>query len=332
MESVGDLARSLVLRTNQLRLRQEMDQLAVEVATGFVKDSAQHLHGDTSALQSIDRVLSRLDTFRVASAEASLVAGAMQTTLAEIQERGETLSQTLISAELTPNSALLNTMSEDGANALGQVLNGLNRSVAGRFLFSGTATDRPAVTDLDSMMTDLRAAVSGQTTLSGVNAQLDMFFGAGGGFETTVYQGAAEGLAPMRLSETESVSLDIQATDAAFRAQLKPLAMAALAADAALGFDPTLQVDMLAQSGRDLLAAQQEMVELRAGLGMAEARIEEGAARNGAERTAMSLARLELVGTDQYETAARYENIRGQLESLYAITVRSQRLSLAEFL
>ena len=73
------------------------------------------------------------------------------------------------------------------------------------------------------------------------------------------------------------------------------------------------------------------MVELRAGLGALEARIEETTTRNAAETTAMSLARLDLVGIDQFDTAARYENTRSQLEALYAITVRSSRMSLTEF-
>ena len=54
MQSVGDMARALVLRTNQVRLREEMDKLAVEVSTGFVTDSAKHLNGDLTSLQEID--------------------------------------------------------------------------------------------------------------------------------------------------------------------------------------------------------------------------------------------------------------------------------------
>ena len=332
MESVGDLARTLVLRTNQVRLRQEMDQLAVEVATGFVRDPAQHLKGDTTGLLAVDRALSRLEAFRVNGAEAALITGAMQSTLDVIQSRSETLSQTLVSAELTPNSSLLTTMSDDARNTLGQVVNGMNRSVAGRFLFSGTATDQPALPDLETVMDELRTAVAGETTLAGVEAQLDAFFGPVGGFEDTLYQGSDTGLADLRLSETESASVDIKATDDAFRALMKPIAMAALAADTSLAFDTALQVEMLAKSGRDILGAQQPFVEMRAQLGMLEARIEESTTRNSSERTALGLARLELVGTDEFETATRYENVRGQLESLYAITVRSQRLSLAEYL
>ena len=41
MDVVGDMSRALVLRTNQVKLREEMDQLAVEVATGFVRDPGQ---------------------------------------------------------------------------------------------------------------------------------------------------------------------------------------------------------------------------------------------------------------------------------------------------
>ncbi|CUH79690.1 flagellin [Tropicibacter naphthalenivorans] len=332
MESVGDMARALVLRTNQAQLRSEMDQLAVEVATGLVKDPAQHLKGDLTGLMAIDRTLSKLDTYRVNTTEATFLTGSMQTALDEIQSRTELLSQSLISAELTPNSSLLSTMAQDAENAFAQVLNGLNRSVAGRFMFSGTATDRPAVQDVDTFLGDLRTAVSGSVTLADVETALDTFFGAGGTYETTTYQGSTAGIAPLRLSETETANVDIRATDPVFRDVLKPLVMAALSTDGSLGLSQDVQVEMLAKAGRDLLGAQQGMVELRAGLGALEARVEETTARNSAERTATSIAKLDLVGADAYETATRYETIRTQLESLYAITARSQRLSLAEFL
>jgi flagellar hook-associated protein 3 FlgL len=332
MEVIGDLARALVLRTNQVRLREEMDQLAVEVATGFVKDPAQHLNGDLTGLQAIDRTLARLDAYRINTTEATFLTGSMQTALDEIQTRTELVSQSLIAAELTPNSTLLAALSDDAENGLGQVLNGMNRSVAGRFLFSGTATDREAVQRIDDLLADVRAALTGQTTLAGVGTVLDSFFGTGGTYETVTYQGANTGLQPLRLSETETASVDIRATDPVFRALLKPLVMAAVASDTSLGFAPEVQVDLLTTAGRDLLAAQQDIVELRAGLGALEARVEETRTRNAAETTATQIARLDLVGADQYETASRYENIRSQLESLYAITARSQRLSLAEYL
>lgn len=332
METVGDMARALVLRSNQARLRAEMDQLAVEVSTGFVRDSAAHLQGDTSALLGIDRALEKLEVYRVNTASAQFLTGTMQTTLAEVQDRSEGLSQVLLSAELTPNDALLQTLSEDGGAALDQVVNAMNRSVAGRYLFSGTATDTAPMPPVADLLADVRSALTGAPDLAAVDAALDLFFDPGGAFDTVTYQGSDTGLAPLHLSETESATVDIRATDDGFRALLKPMLKAALATDTALGFDRSLQVEMLGSAGRDLLGAQTEVVTLRASLGALEARLEETTVRIASERSATSTARLDLVGTDQYETAARYENIRGQLESLYAITARSQRLSLAEFL
>lgn len=332
METVGDMARALVLRSNQARLRAEMDSLAVEVSTGFVRDSAGHLKGDTSALLDIDRALEQLEVYRVNTASARFLTGTMQATLAEMQDRSEGLSQVLLSAELTPNDALRQTLAEDGANALNQIVSAMNRAVAGRFLFSGTATDTAPMPEADALLGDVRTALTGAGDLAAVDAALDLFFGPGGGYETGTYQGSDTGLAPQQLSETETATVDIRATDPAFRALLQPILKAALATDPSLGFAPALQVEMLSSAGRDLLGAQTEVVQMRAGLGALEARLEETTVRIAAERSATSTARLDLVGTDQYETAARYESIRTQLESLYAITARSQRLSLAEFL
>lgn len=332
MQSVGDMARALVLRTNQVRLRAEMDELAVEVSTGLVRDKARHLGGDTSGLLAIDRSLERLEAFRVSTAEASLLSATMQTAMDEIQTRSETLSLSLISAELTQSPELLTTLSQDALDAMSQTLAGLNKTVAGRYLFSGTATDQPAVLGIDDMMAALRTAVAGQTTVAGIDTELDTFFGAGGVFETTIYQGSATDLAPLQVSETESVNIGIRADNDVFREMLKPMAKAALALDGSLALDPQVQIEMLSEAGSEVLGAQAAVVELRASLGAAEARIENTSARIEAERTATSLAKLELIEADAYDTASRYENVRGQLESLYAITARSQRLSLAEYL
>ncbi|MBE9635921.1 flagellin [Salipiger mangrovisoli] len=333
MDTVGDLARSLVLGTHHTRLNRELDKLGVEIATGFVRDPARHLQGDVTGLVALDRDLSRLEAFRISTTEASARAATMQTTLEEIQSRAELLSQVLLSAELTPTQEMRDTFSEEARNAMGQVLAGLNRNIGGRFLFSGTANDTPAVAGLDDMLADLGLALSGQTTASDIDTALDAWFdSSGGGFETTGYLGSTEDPSPIRIGSGEQVALAVRGDDPVFRALLKSVAKAALATDVSLGLAPEVQTELLSQAGRELLGHQQGLVELRAGLGAKEARIEEVTARNAAERTALSMTRVDLVGADSFEAAARYENVRAQLESLYAITARSSQLSLVDFL
>lgn len=333
MDTVGDLARTLLLRTAHTRLNRDLDTLGVEIASGFVRDPAAHLGGDVSGLIAIDRTLAKLETFRLNTSEASHLAGTMQTTLEEIQDRGGTLSQVLVSVELTPNDEMFRTLSENAASALDQMINGLNRSVGGRFLFSGTATDTPPLIDSEEMLSELQALLAGETTVAGIETKLDTWFDTpGGGFETIAYRGSTTSLAPLRLSENESARLDIRADDQVFRETLKSVAKAALAADETLALTAETKTALISHAALELQGAEARMVETRAGLGAVENRIEEATARNSAERTATSMARLELVGADQFETATRYENTRAQLESLYAITVRSSRLSLVEYM
>ena len=74
------------------------------------------------------------------------------------------------------------------------------------------------------------------------------------------------------------------------------------------------------------------MVIVRAEIGSAQAHIENASARNAAEKTALEISRNELVAVDPYETATRLEAVRNQLDTLYALTVRMSRLSLAEYM
>ncbi len=46
----------------------------------------------------------------------------------------------------------------------------------------------------------------------------------------------------------------------------------------------------------------------------------------------MEIARTELIGADPYDTATEMEAVQGQLETLYTVTARLSRLSLADFL
>lgn len=333
MDTVGDLARTLVLRTHQARLNATVDNLAVEIATGFVTDKASHLGGDITQLLSIDSTLAKLETYRVNTSEATLFTSTMQTTLDEIQTRAASLSQDLLKVELTQTDEMFRTLSTSAESSLDQMMNGLNRSIAGRFLFSGTATDTPPLVDSEEMLAELATVLSGETTVAGVETALDTWFDtAGGGFETFAYKGSTTSLAAMRLSTTESAQVDIRADDDVFRDTLKAVAKAVLASNDSLAFSKDVKSELISNAAVDLQTSQASVVELRAELGALESRIDETTTRNSTERTAMMIARTELVGTDGYEAATAYENTMSQLEALYTMTSRASRLSLVGYL
>lgn len=333
MQSIGDMAQALVLRHQNTQVRQHIDRLGFELSTGVVRDKAKHLAGDMTALATLDRTLSVLDGFRIATTEAAHVTKVMQNALGNIQDRSEDMSLKLIQTDLLNSDALRETLAGEALAALGAVMGDLNQSAAGRMLFGGVATDRTSIVEAESLMTDLHAQLAGQTTLAGIQDQLNAWFDTpGGGFETQTYLGSQTSLAPIKLSPSDSAALNIRADDPVFRETMKSLALAAISSDLTLNFSQDLRSEMLSAAGSGLLQTQLSLTGLRAGLGALEQRIEETVTRNSAEKTTTQLARLDLIGADPYETAAQLENAQLQLESLYTVTVRASRLSLAEFL
>ena len=182
------------------------------------------------------------------------------------------------------------------------------------------------------MLDALRTEVAGETTLAGVQAVFDTWFGPGGDFEMIGYTGDTKDLSAFALGNGESVDLALRGDDASVRVLLKNAAMAALASDTSLGFDQTLQSEIVVAAGEGLAFQQNGLTEIRADLGYAQSRIEESATRIAAERTSFQMARTELLSVDPYETVTRLEDVQFQLEGLYTVTARLSRLSLTDYL
>jgi flagellar hook-associated protein 3 FlgL len=332
IQSIGDLAQSLMLRQQNAGLKQTMQRLTSELSTGRVQDTSKHLSGDYSRLTDIERSMTLLNGYKTAGDEAAVFASATQSALERMQNVTSDLGTNLIQISSSTLSTVLETNS---ATALGQfesLVSALNTDVAGRGLFSGAATDRAAVLGADDLLADLKAAMAGATTAADMRTAADAYFGPSGGFETTGYVGSNTAIAPMALRDGEKVVLDIKADNSAFRDMLKETALAALATDPAFGLTRLDQAEVMNSAGQNLLTVQDDLTSLRAGVGFAESRIENFQTRTEAERISIEYAKGALLAVDPYEAATRLEDAQFQLESLYSVTVRLSRLNLTSFL
>ncbi len=330
MTSLGDLAQSVMLRNQSVAVRQNMNRLAQEVTTGLTSNLTKHLQGDFTYLSDIERNLTLIDAYRVSSLEAAGMSGTMQTALAGLQD----LSMDLGSVLLTSANYAQQTVTRTAAdNSWERSVAVLNTQFAGRSLFSGSATDKPALADSGVIRTTIRDYIGVETSAAGIRSLVDQWFDTpGGGYETVAYLGSQTGLAPHRLDPKSQVSLDLRADTAAIRDVLKFTALAVLATDPALTLSDQDRASLQRQSGEGLVQAQETIAYLRADLGFAEAKIEDSRVRLASERTSFELARNELIAIDPFDTATRLAEAQTQLESLYAVTARLSRLSLAEFL
>lgn len=330
--TLGDLSQSYSMRRRNVELRQEIDTLTKELASGQVANVREVLGGNYSYLTQIEQRKQLLQGYSIATAEAALFTDAVQNTLGMVEQVGADLSASLLTAGTTAIGVSGTDTVTEAVTALDGMIGALNSNAAGRYLFSGGATDQPALPDAQTILDTLRAAVAGAATPEDLLSATEAWFDDPAGFSATLYQGADEGLSPFALDETDRVSFDIRATDPKLREVLRLASVAALADDPAFGFDIPAQSELFNQTGQALLAGQDDIISLRASVGFVEERVEKAVARNAAEITSLEFAKTALLEADPYETATRLENAQFQLQSLYAVTVRMSQLSLLNYL
>ncbi len=332
LNSIGDLARGLTLRTRSTEIKSQIESLSYEMSTGQVQDISGRLAGDYSHLLDLDRSLERLDAFSIATAEAKLFTEAMQLSLTTFSNSVAEMSASLLSFGTANQTVTHEQASVQARNELDTMISALNTRAGGRSLYSGTMTDNTPLPSAEALLGALQAELVGLVGVTDIRQAAEDWFDDPAGFDAVIYQGGANTLAPMQITENEHVTLPITATNPALKAAMRDVAVAALATDETLGWVPELRTAVFTQLGVDLANAQDATVNLRAGVGAAEARIEQAATRNAAAKTSAGYARNELIAADPYETAARLQTVQFQLESLYSVTVRNSNLSLVNFL
>jgi len=331
--SLGDLAQSFMLRQHNFQVRQEVSRLTEEMTTGQAADLSRHLSGDFSYLADIERSLGLLKGYRTSVSEAAVFTSAMQTALETIQTSSATLSQTILETSSGGSRGNETLGAQVATQTFSQIISALNTQIVGRSLFSGSATDQPALAPAELILSQLHSAVAGQVSAAAIRATVETWFDDPlGGFETQAYSGSPIGLSPYRLDRLGSIELDLRANSPALKEVLKYSALTALASDTSLALNDSERADLLRHAGAQLQGAQGNLITLRADLGFTEARIEAGRARLSSEKTSLELARNALLAVDPFETATQLQSAQSQLESLYAVTVRISRLSLAEFM
>lgn len=330
--SLGDLAQSFTMRRQNTALRTEINTIVQEVSSGRVADLAKEVGGDFGPMTGIEHDLAKLQAYDTSITESKLFVSGLQDALEVIQAETQDFANAAIAASETGNGALADTSGSDAAQTFRTVVSAVNTSVGGRSVLAGAATDGPALASADEILDALATVISGETTAAGVIAQVESWFSPTGAFSTAGYQGSTTPLAPMPLGQGRTADLDFTALDERLVETLKSVALGALVDGRTPTLDPQEQLDLIRQSGLELISAQSGLSTIRGDVGTVEATIEDARQRNQTEKFGLELARSEIVEIDPYEHATRLETAQTQLEALYAMTARLSRLSLTEYL
>ena len=196
--SVGDMAQTYLLRRHNVQLKTTMSRLTQELASGVQQDIGAAVKGDFTALASIDRSLRRLESFGQSASEAEIFMNSQQDTLELIQDHASQIGATMISSASTTQASMIDSVTGDAAQRFESIVSALNVSAAGRYVFSGNATDTAPLGSADDIIAALSTAISGLTSATDIAAQVEDWFDApagGGGFLDLAYQGSSSALA-----------------------------------------------------------------------------------------------------------------------------------------
>lgn len=333
--SIGDMAQMFTLRRSNADMKTQLQRLTAEMSSGQKADLAEAVSGDFKALAGIEHTLSVLKAYHTATSEAVLFTGALQNALETTQQLASDLAPTLASAGTSGGTIHVNTAAFDARQKLHSAVSAMNVRIGDRYLLSGAATDRKPISGAQDILNALSTAITGQVTASGVITAISGWFDAplgGGGYLDTAYGGSAVPLAPFAIGTDDMASMTITATDDTLRGTLKGLALAAMVAEGALPGDDTGRALLVKTAGQMLMTANTDLATLRGNLGSVEAHINDIATRNGAETSSLEIARSDIVAADPFSTASALEAVRTRLETLYTLTARLSRLSLADYL
>ena len=331
--SIGDMAQGLMLRSRTADIKNTISVLTDELSSGKVTNVAERLGGDLAQLTSIDKSIADLKSYNIAASEANMFTDIAQESMGALQDLTTSFGADVISSIPSQLENVRQSLSTRAQGDLQRVITTLNTNVAGRSLFSGISTDvAPISGSVDDLLNGVRSAIAGLSDANDIRFAADVWFADPAGFRATMYAGSDTALAPIDVGPGDQVNMDVMADNETFRDLMKNMALIALATEPGLGINLDNQNQLIFQSGEGLLSEQDGLAALRSEVGYAQSRIDQANARNNASILSFEVARTTLLSSDPYDVATKLEEAQFQLEGLYAVTARTSRLSILNFL
>lgn len=331
--SIGDMRQHFFTTRHNAILKTNLQTLTQELSTGQASDLTAHLGADQTRLSSIDRHLQMLGGFAQSNRQTGQLLDMMQLALSGIEDHRAGAAGALLTITDGSSPAQIEDAAAVAKAGFEAVVQAMNTRFGDLAMFGGNDTSTNPLAPAEDMLDALRIAVGGATGAGGVEAALEDWFNtAGGGFDTSGFQGDTGAPLQRAADDTQTVDIKARADDPAIRDALKYFAMGALAADPAAPLSKEDRTTLQQAAGEGLMTVSSQITSVQSSLGSVQGLIEQGSARLAAKTSSLGIARNDLVLVDPFETATKLQNVQLQLETHYTLTARLSRLSLTEYL
>jgi flagellar hook-associated protein 3 FlgL len=337
--AVPDLLQRRRMTTDNNQVKAQLTKAQTELTTGLRQDRVSATNGDTSKLMAIERSIAEIDARSPNVAMAQTRAAATQTALSSILSFTERLPTQFWDENFGQAGTKVELNGLDAETALKQVMDRLNSQVAGRGLFNGAAG--PAATfnagaeagPAEKLIVLVRQAIDLAPDVATALSTVDDFFNNGGaiGGETFDDFFNGSGTAPAVDLGDSRTEYALKGDAQALKDVMRGLALAAATRGSLFEDDQSFVTGALRAAGDALATGRDGISTEQAKLGSIEARMEDTLARDSAEKTTLSIARMDLIGRDEYDAATEVRELENRLQMIYAITTRTADLSFVNF-
>lgn len=322
----------LTRRTGQVN--RDLALASQELTTGEQADLVAASAGDPRRIYAIDRDLTALDARKTVIDLAIGRAEVSQNALGRVEDASKAIGADLKAAV---ERGLINDSEFEASVArdtFEEVVSALNTRFGDRTLFAGADVGGAALASADDILAEIATRVAGAADSAAVVAAVDdYFFTDPTGFETSGYLGSTQDAPGARIADGEELDYAIRADANELREVMASLAIAVVGAEGGFaGATDPVRLNVLGAAADRMIEATDDVIRLRAGLGVFEERFDSASVEVDSERLFLAEARNRIVAKDPFEAATEFTAIETQLQTILAITARLSSLNLTNFL
>lgn len=330
ISSVADIVRSRTLSTLSNDLRAQLERSQEELATGRRANIAESNQGRIGDIQLLEKSINDLERQREGIALASNRGAIVQISLEGVTAPLNDLSTRVASAAGLEDEQNLGLAARDARGAIEQIFSSLNTRANGRFVFSGDAINTPALAPVRQFFDDIEAIAASSTNTVDLQASLEAYFNdPAGGFQNDIFTGGTGDAPTLAVGDNERVGFQIKADAPEIRNLLRGLASVVIAGENPENAD---NFELASQASGTIRTAQDSIAEVRANIGITEARLETLSIRYDSEETILTQLFNDRTARDPFEAATELSDLETRLQTSFLVTARLSELTLANFL
>jgi flagellar hook-associated protein 3 FlgL len=337
---------TLSLQQSILQLQSQLASSENELTTGNYADPGAALGARTGEIVSLASQQSLLQTISDTSQAAATRLSTTQNVLSNLQSSAQSLLNALIQDSGTNSNA--SAIQASAQSNLKSLISSLNTTLNGACIFAGSNTGTPPITDYYAPGSASKAAVdaafSGAFGMTQTSASvstisesamkdfLDNQFAPL--FQdpswATIWSSASAQTLTSRISPDQTISTSVTSNSQAFRQLAQAYTM--IADLGTQNLNASAYAAVTSEARNALTSAIANLINMQAGVGLAQADITNATAQISAQLNILSAQAGDLENINSYEVATRISNLQTQLETSYALTSRLQRLALVQYL